>query len=291
MRRLNDDRGAVAVMTALLLVPVLIFAALVVDLGSAYLQQLELHNASDAAALGIAQACAAGACTDADANAIASRLTAANVTDGPSTATTELGTHAVKVTTAAVTSFHFAPIFKIANQAVSALSSASWGSPTGGKAVLPIALSQCSYQARTVGGLEGTTRTRFSNMVGTDACKDPSGKSVPDIGWLLSDNDSNCAVTSRVSGLASADPHAYAACGNDFKAQLNKTVLLPVFDQYDTTGYHVYGYAAFRLTDFSLQGDDSWIEGYYTRFVDLSGTFTGDPLAHNLGAQVVWLSA
>ncbi|GAP60556.1 hypothetical protein AHiyo1_41080 [Arthrobacter sp. Hiyo1] len=64
MRRLtirDDDgeRGAVAVLVALLLVVLLGFAALAVDAGMLYSEKAQVQNGSDAAALAVAQKCAA----------------------------------------------------------------------------------------------------------------------------------------------------------------------------------------------------------------------------------------
>ena len=62
MRRLKDERGAVAIIVAAIMVPLLICTALVVDMGSAYVRKRELQNAADAAALAIALDCAGGHC-------------------------------------------------------------------------------------------------------------------------------------------------------------------------------------------------------------------------------------
>ena len=55
--RLSDERGATAVVFALLLVPVLGFAAIAVDVGSLYAERARLQVAADAAALAVAQDC------------------------------------------------------------------------------------------------------------------------------------------------------------------------------------------------------------------------------------------
>ena len=87
---------------------------------------------------------------------------------------------------------------------------------------------------------------------------------------------------------------------------MGRTVLLPIFDDYGGTGdnawYHVYGYAAFRLTgwDFGGQytsgrnvcgstGSDRCVTGYFTRFVDLSEAFTFTSDAPALGTNILRL--
>nr|WP_197676337.1 pilus assembly protein TadG-related protein [Nakamurella panacisegetis] len=294
---MNDDHGAVAVMTALLMVPVLMFAALVMDTGSAYLQRRQLQNAADAAALAIAQACGAGSCGNIASTA--STLATANVSTGAATATAVVNGNTVTVTASAVTPFVFAPVVGIANTAVSATSAASWGSATGGRTVLPIAFSWCSFLAQTGGGLPTTTSTplKFSKLDGSTTCTGPSGNVVPGgFGWLKVDNGSNCTVTSSVSNVLWSDPGSSSPCSDSFFTVLKgQTVLLPIFDHYGGTGsgawYQVYSYAAFTLTDFSFQGNTNWIKGYFTKFVAPSDAFTYGSGAPDLGARVVRLTA
>jgi hypothetical protein len=81
-------------------------------------------------------------------------------------------------------------------------------------------------------------------------------------------------------------------------------VLLPLFDDSGLTGsnawYHVYGYAAFTITGYSLGGqyksssppcggNDRCLAGYFTRFVDLSERFTYTNDGPDLGASILRL--
>ena len=63
-RLLASERGATAVIFALLLVPMLGFAAIAVDVGSLYAERARLQVAADAAAIAVAQDCARGNCGD-----------------------------------------------------------------------------------------------------------------------------------------------------------------------------------------------------------------------------------
>jgi Putative Flp pilus-assembly TadE/G-like len=80
-RRGADERGAVAILVAVLLGGgvLLGMAALVVDVGLLYQERAELQNGADAAAIGVAKTCARGSCDPAVAvgyaDANASRLT------------------------------------------------------------------------------------------------------------------------------------------------------------------------------------------------------------------------
>ncbi len=69
MPRLRDDRGATAVTVALAMVMLFGFAAISVDVGVLWSDKKQLQNGADAAALAIAQACAAGDCGDYETDA------------------------------------------------------------------------------------------------------------------------------------------------------------------------------------------------------------------------------
>ena len=63
MQRLRkDERGAVAIIIALLMVVLIGFAALAVDISAMWAEKRQLQNGADAAALAIAQDCAKNAC-------------------------------------------------------------------------------------------------------------------------------------------------------------------------------------------------------------------------------------
>ena len=62
MQRLKDERGAVAVMVALLMVPLIAFAAIAIDVAAMWSERQQLQTAADAGALAIAQDCARGTC-------------------------------------------------------------------------------------------------------------------------------------------------------------------------------------------------------------------------------------
>jgi len=79
-RRLDGERGATAVVFALVLVPVLGFAAIAVDVGALYAERARLQVGADAAAIAVAQDCSRGNCGDMQATAQA--LIAANDTEG-----------------------------------------------------------------------------------------------------------------------------------------------------------------------------------------------------------------
>ena len=76
------DEGAVLITVALMMTVLLGVGALVIDLGALYVEKRELQNGADAAALAIAQGCAAGDCGA--PGAIAQQYVNLNARDGVS---------------------------------------------------------------------------------------------------------------------------------------------------------------------------------------------------------------
>lgn len=309
--RLSDERGATAVIFALILVPVLGFAAIAVDIGSLYAEQSRLQVAADAAAIAVAQDCSRGNCGDMLATARA--MVVAN--DGAAAAGQPvLSNSPLSVTVAGRTpvTHWFAPVIGHDSTAVSASATVGWGAPSHGTAVLPLTFSWCSFEAQTGGGLPSTTTVQtiqLTKSAGVASCTGPSGNVVPGgFGFLVSDHGA-CAVTSAVQQQVTSSPGNTPPSGcnpSDFAGYLGRTVLLPIFDDFGGTGsgawYQVYGFAAFTLTgyDFGGQfntgknvcgGNGSYrcVTGYYTRFVELDDSWNYSPTAPTLGATVLRL--
>ncbi len=307
--RARDERGAAAVVVSLLLVPLLGFTALAVDIGAVYAERARLQVAADAAALAVAQDCARGACGNMQATANA--LVAANA--GEATAAPPVlssNPTSVTVTGSHPTEHWFAPVIGIDATQVTATATVTWGAPSAGTAMLPLAFSWCEFSQQTGGGLpSGTTvRTiRLTKTSGTVDCTGPSRNIVPGgFGYLVTD-PGGCRATGAVGG------RSYSSTGNsppsscspsDFSALVGRTVLLPIFDEFGGQGsnawYHVYGYAAFHITGYALggqfdtsrrpcTGNDRCIAGYFTRWVELSDAFTTSPTAPDLGAEILRL--
>src|SRR4029079_15366878 len=81
MESLSDERGAVAVMVAGLLVVLIGCAALAIDVSSLYQERRTLQNSADSGALAVAKDCAKTTCDTSKANT----FTNANADDGAST--------------------------------------------------------------------------------------------------------------------------------------------------------------------------------------------------------------
>jgi Flp pilus assembly protein TadG len=306
--RLADERGATAVLFALLLVPLLGFAAIAVDIGSLYADRAKLQVAADAAALAVAQDCARGNCGNMAATA--SSMVVANM--GAATAAQPVLSNSplsVTVTGATPQKHWFAPVIGYDSTAVHATATVGWGGPSQGTAVLPLTFSWCSFAAQTGGGLPtGTTAaTIYLSKTTPDTCFGPSGNAVPGgFGYLMSDTGT-CKTTSALNeqSPSSTGNTPPSGCNNtDFTNYVGKTVLLPIFDVSGLTGsnawYHVYGYAAFTLTGYFFGGQYSsspkpcngnarCVSGYFTRFVELSDAWAYSPSAPQLGSSVLRL--
>ncbi len=312
MRRVRDERGAVAVVVALVLVPLMGFAAIGVDVAGMWSTHQQLQNGADAGALAIAQGCGRGAC---GVPADTAQKYASDNHVGPgatgAVVTFDAGTGLVTVEARTTRPHLFAPVLGINSSALKAQASARWGSPNGGTSMLPLAFSWCEWKAQTNGALPSgsTPATIFFPKTSDTGCTGPSNNFTPGgFSWLKTAG--SCTVTSTISQQLLVDPgiSAPSSCSDAYISSLQgKTSLLPIFDRVSGTGtnaqYHVYGYAAFVLTGYSLggqyklgspvpcSGNDRCIRGYFTRFVDLSERFTYAPGAPSLGLTVVELTA
>jgi len=294
--RLSDERGATAVIFALLLVPMLGFAAIAVDVGSLYAERARLQVAADAAAIAVAQDCSRGNCGDMLATARA--MVVAN--DGDAAAAQPV--------------LNSAPVIGHNATAVNATATVGWGGPSHGTAVMPLTFSWCSFKAQTGGGLPSTTTVQtifLTKSAGVASCTGPSGNVVPGGFGFLDTDPGVCDITSKLKDILPSSTGASPPNGCnpvDFSAWVGQTVLLPLFDQFGENGsnawYRVYGYAAFRVTGFQFtgqfktstkpcgpgsNGNDRCVTGYFTRFVELSDAWNYSPDAPQLGASILRL--
>ncbi|WP_024475598.1 Tad domain-containing protein [Arthrobacter sp. CAL618] len=254
MRRLKDEAdGAIAVMTALLMVLVLGMTALVVDVGMLYFERAQLQNGADAGALAIAQECAyQDLCDPTLAASTATTLASANANDSRAAATVDLSaTNTVVVTTSTITStgepavqHWFAPILGIDSTEVGASATASWGSPSKAT-VFPFTAPKCLFD-QTPSDVE-IWITVTSNCTGSD------GKSLPGaFGWLDTLDKKSCTASVDVDEIIAGDPGKSGPQNCDIDG---KTIMLPVYVEKSGNGskveYIIDGFAAFYVTKHS----------------------------------------
>jgi Flp pilus assembly protein TadG len=309
--RLGREDGATAAVFALLLVPMLGFAAIAVDVGALYAERARLQVAADAAALAVAQDCSRGNCGDMQATAQA--LIDANDPEGTA-APPVLSDDPLSVTVDGSTpkEHWFAPVLGHDSTAVNATATVGWGAPSGGTAVLPLTFSWCAFAAQTGGGVPSTETEQTVKLSKTDGvadCTGPSGNVVPGGFGFLQTDGASCEVTSALDGrmTSSTGNTPPSSCtSTDFASYVDRTVLLPIFDEFGDTGsnawYRVYGYAAFMITGYDFggrfntdknvcggNGKDRCVTGYFTRFVELSDAWDYSPDAPVMGTSILRL--
>lgn len=317
MRRMtgqDPQRGSVATIVAILSVVVIGMAAVSVDVASLWSDRQQLQTGADAGALAIAQACAGGNCGS--PSSTASALATANKNDGAVSAqvlTPGLAPSTGHVTVRTTTErFHwFAPVLGHDSTVVNADATATWGAPSGGITVLPLAFSWCEWFAQTGGAVPSGTTERIINLTKSSntSCTGPSGNIVPGGFGFLKVITGTCTAYSDISHVVDSDPGESPPAGctpADFQAVHNKTVLLPIFEEFGGTGtnawYRIKGYAAFRLTGYYFVNQFSWnkgpgcqgsqrcIKGYFTQYADIGTDMNLDGTAPDLGARLVTLT-
>lgn len=316
----EHERGAVAVIVAFAMVALLGFAAIVIDVGALYAERAQLQSGADSAALAIAQECGLSRnCTDPALKlTLAQDLANANSNDGAATVSglsyPTSNSVTVQTTTrdggtnAGFLALTFAPVLGIDDETVSAESTASWGSPAKGPAVLPLAFAPCTFQ------LNGAIQV-ISNHGHADRAvcgsTSPSGQQLPGgFGWLASPSGvCNATVDVAVNATMISDTGVSlpAGCEAVLTSAANKTVLLPVYGDKGGSGssgwYKITGWAAFKLLGWNFPGSSyqstayagahckgncKGIIGQFISFVSLEDKFTG--VGADLGANIVTLS-
>lgn len=311
MLRIADDRGAIAVFIAILLVPLLGFAAISLDIAATHAERQQLQTGADAAALAIAQDCARKNCgAPADT---AQSLATLNSNSGTAVAdvdpvpTEESGR--VTVRNSAVRQHWFAPVLGVDSTELATSATAGWGSPTGGTSALPMIFSLCDFNKHSVDGRpSGREQVIVTTPAGT--CTDSVDGSPTYLpggfGWLETDVKKSCNATTRIGTQAESEP-GNTAKHCDLSTIRDRTILVPIFDDADPgekggqgrgAWYMVYGYAAFTVTGYHFSGQ-SWnppchgnercISGYFTTMLQEDPDFDYGPGGPDLGAAAVVL--
>lgn len=318
----RTERGAVAVMVALLLVPMMTICALVVDLADLYAQRQRLQTGADAAALAIASDCLRGSC---GVTATTARTFAAANLGGNSTSTATVSSQtasSVTVKNVGVVKQSFAAAIGITSTVVGVQATATWKAPSAGTAVLPVVINACEYNVATNGGLPSGTTVRTLNLSSVSSgCYSANGIldsfltglfSYQPGGFAWVKTSTGCKTASTAGDellLSSGTSVPSSSCTAAYFASLqNTTVLLPVFDDYRQPSFlnqsviyfSVYGYAAFRITGYNFGSGLSWnsscsgtqrcLQGYFTRTTDQVSGFTYGSGGAQLGAGAVQLT-
>ncbi|KQW04794.1 hypothetical protein ASC66_13815 [Leifsonia sp. Root4] len=301
--RLRSERGASAVIVAILLVPLIGFVAIAVDVGALYWERAQLQNGADAAALAIAQDCAdATGCGD--SAALAASYTNSNANDGAANVLTPVfpNNHTVIVSDStreagsndSAISHPFAALIGTTSTTVGASATAEWGPPGAGP-VLPLALSFCEFQE----SLPLVPGTRMSVRTDTNKIckKDPTGADIPGgFGWI-DQIPGKCEAYVNLNAVGELwlgnDPgnSVPSLCSAKLDLIKGTTVLIPIYDASRGTGqngeYRIYAFAAFHVTGWKFSGKTSLdpaapscgggnarcIQGYFEKWVSIDTAF------------------
>ncbi|WP_413248366.1 pilus assembly protein TadG-related protein [Sinomonas flava] len=284
----HPERGAVAVLTAILMVVLLGFAALAVDGGMLYAKRGELQNGADAAAIAVAQKCAASLADPlcSSTSSLASSLAQSNTAlgQGGIASLTVNGTaRTVTATTQPLepgsqpgsVALYFARVLGINSAVVGASAQAAWGSPSTGLAPFPLAFSVCQLQGTVDGSLQliqsfgsGVNPACTYGTPGQPAQTVPGG-----FGWLVQ-NPNQCGASINVAtAIGGSQPgnSGPAYCDSLLQGWISAlqagqrvVVLLPVFVSVSGTGsgatYKLGGFAAFSVKGWNFGGN---VPNYY----------------------------
>lgn len=295
----HGERGAISVIVAIMLVALLGFVAIAVDVGNIYSERAQLQNGADASTIALAQKCARSSADPlcSTTSTLAGSLANQNALDGMSNVNDihldKTARTVSVITTAKETgapdnsvSLFFANALGIPSKEVGARASATWGTPSKGPVILPLAIAYCKLNI-PAGGAQGTEQVLEQSVNGCGGI--PGG-----FGWMQT-TSAKCSVTATAG--ASTDAGIWFASDTgasvpstcsaaDFSQMNNQTVLLPLYDLATGTGsggkYYIKGFAAFHVTGYQFASigwtagskvANKTIRGYFVKFVSLAQGF------------------
>lgn len=284
------DDGVILVWVALMLVVLVGMGALVIDIGALYVERRELQNGADAAALAVAQDCAAGDCGSGGGAIQAQQYANLNANDGvsaldPSTPCgmgpglsacsgnapsgvsgaggwVRVGTSTRDPDGGNQVSFLLAPVISaLTGKTVTASAVAAWG-PMGGGAVVPLVFSECEWTALGGNLATGTFPTGVkavtfhgTNPSSVDCPIGPSGLDLPGgFGRVIA---ANCEADLTAGQWADVDTGANLAANCDVQSWQNRVVVIAIFDETNgKTGangaYHIAGFVGFEVLGYRI---------------------------------------
>src|SRR5918996_987137 len=210
--RAQPERGATAVLAGVLMVGLVGFTGLAVDGGATYAKHQELQNGADAAALAAAQECADDEdnCYDVYLQGEVGHYGEDNVRTETDTVSTsfdpDVSNREVTATVTGTQSHWFMPVVGISESELSPDATATWGSPSDGPAMLPLAFSQCTFE-REVGVPElGTLLDIYRPQGGPDAeCGWHAEYPAGGFGWLMTGSN-GCSAHVEVGEWSANSP-------------------------------------------------------------------------------------
>jgi hypothetical protein len=263
--RLREERGAAAVIIALFMVVLLGAAAFSIDIGAIFSERGQLQNGADAAAVAVAQDCAAKNCGN--STTTAQKYANLNANDGAANvqAVTFPTASSVRVVVStrdgktgnSFLTLSFGKFLGVGQKRVNAGATANWGSPAAGPDPLSLAFAPCEFN------LNGPIQVIGIAGSGVNSCSStsPSGHSLPGGYSWLADPKNTCSAdvsTSTAAVGGSTGVSISAACAAKLPTLLNQVVLLPLYSDASGTGsgalYTISGFAAFKLLGWNFVG-------------------------------------
>lgn len=308
-RRERDDRGAVAVWVAMSIIPFLVFVAVVADVGLLFWEKGQLQNGADAAALAVAQECAADPTCSGGAGTLADEMAALNANDDSAasellslTVNTSSGKVEVRASTSTgsgTTVRHpFASIIVPTETTVDADATAEWGAPIAGTTI-PLAIAQCEFDDLPAQPADTQNPQRSLILINNGNTGEPCANGYPGgFGWL---DGTNCQAEISAGGTVGGAPgiqptESKTGCSNAYlNTLLCQTVLIPLYSATTAQGqnatYTISRFAAFKITGLKTSGNNDvycggsplspqfstgnakGIQGFFVKYVELGEDF------------------
>lgn len=269
-----NERGAVAVLMAILLPVFMASAAFAVDLGSAWSERRRLATATDAAALAAAQEYSSGGngCDTTDDSYVDRNDPDATVTDCTRVGATGAGY--VTVAAESTVEFVFAPIFGHDTGDIGASTTAMYGSPLAVEGLRPLAICMSFPEVgEWLNAPDGPTGP--SDPITIPFTRDDIGcdEAPGNWGWLDVDGGGGGASELEhdlrygsdeavaIPGLLEPKTGRVSSVEDDlsYLASNEMEFPVPLFDYKTGTGdnarYHAVGVATVKLIDYEVGGD------------------------------------
>jgi Flp pilus assembly protein TadG len=264
-----DDRGAVTVIVAIMMVVLLGMAALVVDVGSVEVRRAQLQDAADAAATAIAQNCYSATGTTVSACDAGVKGAASSTASNLATKTLPSGTpfsvdavaftiNTVEVTLSSADASTFGAIFGNASTTVTVHATAQWGLPA---TPLPLSYNECAMPSPAPSS-KAFLRYDLLDLDLTGCGLIGGVINELGSGWM---NTSNCTFdVNLLSYLSDVLTKVLPTnCAPIVSGLVGKYVLLPVYSHVLTNivvkgvllgqGYAVQKYALVQVTGYDFQ--------------------------------------
>lgn len=263
MQQLRRDRGASAVLTVILLVPIFGMAAVGVDVGMLYYERAQLQNAADSAALAVATKCSVSRCPSSGNTAIASDFANGNANDNTvaidaqdidtSARTVQIVVSTLNIGGTTAPYHPFAAVIGVTDDdPVTATATAQWA---GGDITIPLALSSCEFELMVgAAGAEDNDEhwVRYDTNKLCRTTDDPTEPDIPgNFGWLdplLDDDGTPVGCVAAIgtddsaggrpgnNGIPANQPDCHAIFAESLVGQ---TVYIPIYDTGSSSGTNV----------------------------------------------------